>query len=110
MIEYKLDDELKSLFSSLKIPQEKIDLEIQRECKFIKYYGFPFFLRKEERDKKIEAITINEYPKAKHLIAYYPYKISADRAKNIELSPEIIEKFLHQGFVWFHESEMVTMW
>ena len=101
-----VDDKLMSLYESLKIPQHKIDIETRRKDNFM---GFPFFLRKEDY-RRIEAVTIDEYPKAKHLIALYPYKRQADEVINIDLFPEVVESFLQKGFVWLHESEIDTMW
>ncbi len=72
--------------------------------------GFPFFLRKVDSDL-IQVILFHDYPNGRHLFVRLPAKYSsADKTEYIVLTNELLDKLLLQGFEWFHESEMDTLW
>ena len=98
---------VQQFFLSLKIPQNKILLEDNRVGVFC---GCPFFLRKADSNL-IQVILMHNYPNGRHFWVELPatYR-SPDKAEDIELTSELIEKLLLQGFEWFHESEMKTLW
>lgn len=93
------------LYVNLRIPENKIRLEINRNGKFS---GFPFFLRKEDETGNIQVVTMHEYPKAVKLTKLS--RDSSNSSENLTLTEDVLNNLLSEGFTWFHESELDVLW
>ncbi len=102
----------KEFLLDMKIPVNKIMLEINSKKTFM---GFPFFLRRVRNDgKEVEVILMHNYPEARRVIVRMrtngKFPSIADKTEKLILSEDLIVELLSDDFVWYHESEMDTMW
>jgi hypothetical protein len=99
----KLKNEPKrDFYLRLNIPDSKIDIEMNRSKVFC---GFPFFLRKADA-KSVQVVLIDDYPKCSHVIKEHAAILN--ESNKILMTDELLNSFLNDGFLWIHESEMVT--
>ncbi|MFC5591707.1 hypothetical protein ACFPRA_22735 [Sporosarcina soli] len=101
--------DLRKFYLSLKVPEHKITWERNRIGKFL---GCPFFLRKiDNANHLLQVITLHEFPKGNQSSVRLPARSrAADWTEEIVLTKNLIHDLLNQGFEWFHESEMDTLW